>query len=505
MAHKVLARKYRPATFSDLYGQDVLVTTVTNAIIHNKLHHAYLLHGIRGVGKTTSARIIANILNCSAIVISNKKVSACMECANCQHFASGSHPDIIEFDAASKTGVDDIRDILHDCEYRPILGKYKIFIIDEVHMLSKNAFNALLKMLEEPPAHVVFILATTELNKVPITVISRCQKFDLPRISVAVLAELIQKICDEESIKIEHNALQLLAAKADGSARDALSILYHLSTLIAEDAEAAITVNLINQTLATIDLASIVELFDAILHDNADEALKVISHAYKLNSNFFSIIEELLELAAYLQKKLMITNYSDIKYSMHNQKIDALLKKINTCQLGILWQIFKNGLEDLKRGYVNILLTTEMIILRAIAVKSITKPYEAIEQILVQEEDTILSAETIYGFIDHLYQTRNFDLYHYLLNEVTIIKYASPALEISVKGNKPLLNKKISEILFSWTGQHWDVITTDIGDDSASLKQTLLKQIEKSDDWKLLKSHFSNVKIVDLIHNKTCE
>ena len=222
----VLARKYRPQSFNDLLGQDALVQTLTNAIKNNRLHHAYILTGIRGVGKTTTARLIARALNCTGLDGNGgPTIHPCGVCENCKAIAADRHIDVLELDAASRTGVDDIREILDGVRYKPTNARYKIYIIDEVHMLSKKRINALLKTLEEPPAHVKFIFATTEIRKVPVTVLSRCQRFDLQRLTIEDLMKLFNKIVAAENLKADNEALHIIAKAADGSARDGLSLL----------------------------------------------------------------------------------------------------------------------------------------------------------------------------------------------------------------------------------------------------------------------------------------
>ena len=503
ITHKVLARKYRPKRFADLYGQKVLVTTLTNAILYDKLHHAYLLHGIRGVGKTTSARIIASILNCSNVQKNTEgAVEACGKCLNCESFNSASHPDIIEFDAASRTGVDDIRDVLENCEYRPMLGKYKIFIIDEVHMLSKNAFNALLKMIEEPPAHIIFILATTELNKVPLTIISRCQKFDLQRISIPELVQLFEEICKKEDILYAPAALELLAGKADGSARDGLSLLYHLSTLLKDQNQEQITVELINQMLANVDLDQIIKLFNYIITGDSSKALDVLANAYRNNNDLLLIMLELLELVALLTKKFLITGYKQIKYEAYDESLNQLMPNINIIRLNIFWQMLKNAIEELKLGYANSLLISEMNILKMIATNSLSNPSEIIAQTLEEKELPSFKIETIYVFLDHLHKVRNFDLYHYLLNDVQIINYKDKSLVLSSKGSKDILNKKVAIMLASFTGENWSVTCEEL-EGAVSLKQKLIEQIKESSNWHLLKNYFANSSLTDITHKTT--
>ncbi|MDR2526839.1 MAG: DNA polymerase III subunit gamma/tau, partial [Rickettsiales bacterium] len=221
--YQVLARKYRPQFFGELVGQDVLVQTLKNEIEQNKIHHAFVLTGIRGIGKTTTSRIIAKSLNCEGFP--NPTITPCLQCSHCASIANSADPDVIEFDAASHTGVDDVRRIIDNIEYAPINSRYKIYIIDEVHMLSKSAFNALLKTLEEPPAYVKFIFATTEIKKVPITILSRCQRFDLRRLTFDEIKTYIKGICEKENYDIEDGALNLISSASEGSVRDSLSLL----------------------------------------------------------------------------------------------------------------------------------------------------------------------------------------------------------------------------------------------------------------------------------------
>ena len=221
--YRVLARKYRPQIFKDLVGQEMLVHILTNAIINNRVAHAYLLTGVRGVGKTTTARLIAMCLNCESRVA--ESFEPCGKCNSCISIREDRNIDVIEIDAASKTGVEDIREIIDNVKYKPISCKYKIFIIDEVHMLSKSAFNALLKTLEEPPSHVKFLFATTEVKKIPVTIISRCQRFDLNRIEFSKLISYLLLIAKKEKIKIDNDAIALIVRAADGSVRDGLSLL----------------------------------------------------------------------------------------------------------------------------------------------------------------------------------------------------------------------------------------------------------------------------------------
>ena len=270
----VLARKYRPQNFEDLLGQDALVQTLTNAIQNNRLHHAYILTGIRGVGKTTTARLIARALNCvGPDGKGGPTIHPCGVCDNCKAIAAGRHMDVMELDAASHTGVDDIRELLDSARYAPTNARYKVYIIDEVHMLSKGAFNALLKTLEEPPAHVKFIFATTEIRKVPVTILSRCQRFDLQRLSVETLTKLFTKILSQENIPAESECLDIIAKAADGSARDGLSLLDQAIVL----SNGNINTETVKKMLGLADRSQTLALFEKLVKGDMEAVLKDIS------------------------------------------------------------------------------------------------------------------------------------------------------------------------------------------------------------------------------------
>ena len=279
----ILARKYRPQTFDDLLGQDALVQTLTNAIKNNRLHHAYILTGIRGVGKTSTARIIAKALNCTGPDGKGGPTThPCGVCENCKAITAGRHIDVMELDAASRTGVDDIREILDGVRYKPTNARYKIYIIDEVHMLSKNAFNALLKTLEEPPSHVMFIFATTEIRKVPVTILSRCQRFDLQRLKIEELMKMFHKIITNEGLQAEEEALQLLAKAADGSARDATSLLDQAISLGMGNVKTDVVKNMIGLA----DRTQTFELFENLVNGKTDKVIELLQNQYRNGANF---------------------------------------------------------------------------------------------------------------------------------------------------------------------------------------------------------------------------
>ena len=290
--YRVLARKYRPRDFSTLYGQTALVQTLTNAINSGRLAHAFMLTGVRGVGKTTTARILARALNCSAPGIEGPTPDPCGQCENCTAILNDAHPDVLEMDAASHTGVDDIRELQKSVAYRPSVGRYKIYIIDEVHMLSSNAFNALLKTLEEPPEQVIFIFATTEIRKVPVTVLSRCQRFDLRRIDMQVLMDLFTHVVGEEGLEAEAEALALIARAADGSARDGLSILDQALALSGSPLQ----VTAVQDMLGLADRALILDLCERLLGGDIPATLALFDDLYANGAAPLSIMIDLAEL-----------------------------------------------------------------------------------------------------------------------------------------------------------------------------------------------------------------
>src|ERR1700723_728889 len=292
-AYRVLARKYRPTTFDDLIGQEALVRTLRNAFAMNRIAHAFMLTGVRGVGKTTTARILARALNCTGPDGQGGPTpDPCGVCENCIAILADRHPDVVEMDAASNTGVEDVREIIEATRFRPLSARTKIFIIDEVHMLSRNAFNALLKTLEEPPPHVKFVFATTELRKVPITVLSRCQRFDLRRVRMAELSAHFARIASAEGVTIEPAALDQIARAADGSVRDGLSLL---DQAIAQ-AEGAIAEAQGADMLGLADRGAVFDLMDAVMEGKPAAALAITDRAYERGADLGVMLQDLLEM-----------------------------------------------------------------------------------------------------------------------------------------------------------------------------------------------------------------
>lgn len=375
----VLARKYRPQTFEDLLGQDALVQTLTNAIKNNRLHHAYILTGIRGVGKTTTARLIAKALNCTGLDgKGGPTIHPCGVCENCKAIAAGRHIDVMELDAASRTGVDDIREILDGVRYKPTNARYKIYIIDEVHMLSKNAFNALLKTLEEPPSHVKFIFATTEIRKVPVTVLSRCQRFDLQRLSIEDLLKLFNKIIAAENLKAEDEALHMIAKVADGSARDSLSLLDQAISLGA----GVIKTDIVKEMIGLADRNQTFELFESLISGDTKESLLKLQTQYQNGANPTSLLQDLINITHLLAKTKLIPSFINDSSLSETERdfCQRLNSKVSIAILSKIWQMMIKGLGELQAAPVQI-DALEMILIRVAYSASLPTPYELLNDV----------------------------------------------------------------------------------------------------------------------------
>ncbi len=377
--YRVLARKYRPATFAELIGQEAMVRTLTNAIATGRIAHAFILTGVRGVGKTTTARILARALNCiGPDGKGGPTVSPCGVCEPCRAIAEDRHVDVMEMDAASRTGVDDIRELTDGVRYRPVSARYKIYIIDEVHMLSKNAFNALLKTLEEPPANVIFIFATTEIHKVPITVLSRCQRFSLRRVPVELLSEHYRRIAAAEGVAAEPAAIALIARAADGSVRDGLSLLDQAISLGGGGvAEAAV-----RDMLGIADRGLVFDLFETVLRGEAGEALKRMAALYEGGADPLMVLQDLLELAHLLTRLKLVpgAGEDDPALEGERQRGLALAQKLALPVLARAWQMLLKGIGEVQTA-PSPLQATEMVLVRLAYVADLPAPADLVRQL----------------------------------------------------------------------------------------------------------------------------
>ena len=363
---KVLALKYRPQNFNDIIGQEVITETIKNSLKADKIPNAYLFTGIRGVGKTTIARIVAKSLNCS-----NGFENSCKEkCSNCDAITNSNHLDILEMDAASKTSVDDVRDLIEFSRYGPTTAKYKIFIIDEVHMLSKQAFNALLKTLEEPPEYLKFIFATTEIKKVPITVVSRCQRFDLSRIKSSELFEFIKNVKDKENGKISDDALKFIVKLSEGSVRDALSLLD--KALLSIDKDKELDLKSAQKIFGYFDKSNLIEIFEALLKGDQSKTLEIYRSIYEQGVDPKIFINDFLEILYYFKNIESISQESK-NFDLNTeefQSIKNLSKKVNTETIILFWHFTIKVLDELDI-VADQNISIEMFLIRLMHIKSL--------------------------------------------------------------------------------------------------------------------------------------
>lgn len=482
----VLARKYRPQSFDELVGQDALVRTLTNAIKNNRLHHAYILTGIRGVGKTTTARIIARALNCTGKDgQSGPTTNPCGICENCKAIAASRHIDVLELDAASRTGVDDIREILDGVRYKPTNARYKIYIIDEVHMLSKNAFNALLKTLEEPPSHVIFIFATTEIRKVPVTVLSRCQRFDLQRLTVDDLVKHFQKIIAAEKLDADQEALHMIAKAADGSCRDGLSLLDQAISL----GSGVVKTDIVKNMIGLADRNSTFELFESLVNGKVDQVVSKLAEQYKNGANPNTVLQDLINITHLMAKCKIVpaSLNSDELTESEKEFCTRIAPGISIAVLSKIWQMMIKGISELAIAPVQI-DALEMILIRVAYSASLPTPFELLNDVKKKssrlnftppvpaaapaassvsapmgapESETAPSFAalgTVEDLIAYLESTKRMMLLYGLKNDISISEFAPGRIKMTTAekvNNDFLLN--LQKVLTEATGEKWNI------------------------------------------------
>ena len=539
---KVLALKYRPQTFDDLIGQDVVAETILNSIKSNKVPNAYLFTGIRGIGKTTTARIVAKSLNCLKGI---DKLCKDDLCENCTAISESNHIDVLEMDAASKTGVDDVRDLIEFSRYGPTSSKYKIFIIDEVHMLSKQAFNALLKTLEEPPEYLKFIFATTEIKKIPITVVSRCQRFDLSRIKSLELLTFIKKIVEKEKGKATEEALKLIVKISEGSVRDALSLLDR--ALVSQDEGKELNLKTAQKIFGYFDKSNLIELFESIFKGNEKEVLRIYRKIYDQGVEPRIFLNDFLELLYYF-KNILSLEMEGTNFSLNDDefnKIKEITNNINNETLLLFWQFSINTLNEIDI-VSNQNLSIEMFLVRLIHLKAISNLSESslseikknmsekIENKIIKNNLSSTQSQTI-NQIKNIFQEKKKDnkeiisnqpkveikafsdlialcevkkeikLKYELERNVNLVNFEKQKIEISFNENldKEFI-KNLSSKLYEWTNERWIILLSkntgnlSIKEGEKNLKKQKLKKLEKSETYKKILEHFKDAELIDI-------
>ncbi len=453
--YKVLARRTRPLRFSELIGQESLSNTIKNALSSGRIAHSFIFTGTRGVGKTTTARLIALALNCVGKDGKGGITSEpCGVCSQCISIQEERHVDVIEVDAATRTGVDDVRQLMEGMSYKPVMGRFKVYIIDEVHMLSKSAFNALLKTLEEPPAHVKFIFATTEIRKVPLTILSRCQRYDLKRVSIETLSKHFARILTEEGTSFDRDAVEKIAYLANGSVRDGLSLLEQVI-----QGQERLTLKHIEGTLGLLDKKDVEILYLHILSGNAKQALEIASKLYESHADPVQIIEDLLSVSHQLSTLITLgqkpSNDSSFSKDFDGISLDTVL---------LIWTILLKGIEEVKMTSLSF-ETLEIILIRAIyiqgfqgkGVKAPTKN-ESVENSkgAFQNKYTVQSFEEVVALFK---KKKEPILASYLKHDVGLIRFAPGYIELNAtKKDSHGLRGQISSLLKEYTQTPWEVV-----------------------------------------------
>ncbi len=492
-AYRVLARKYRPTHFDDLIGQDALVRTLRNAFAMNRIAHAFMLTGVRGVGKTTTARILARALNCTgADGTGGPTPDPCGVCENCIAILADRHPDVVEMDAASNTGVDDVREIIEATRFKPLSARIKVFIIDEVHMLSRNAFNALLKTLEEPPPHVKFVFATTEIRKVPVTVLSRCQRFDLRRVSVAELSAHFARIAGLEAIAIAPEALGYIARAADGSVRDGLSLLDQAIARGAEDG-AEISAAMVAEMLGLADRTYVFDLMEAVMAGDAAAALAVTDIAHERGADLGVLLGDLLGLAHLLTRLKSVPGLAASAALPEVERVRgvALAEKLSIPWLGRLWQMLLKGVAEVEAA-PDRRAAAEMILIRLCHVADMPPPGELVRKLTEQQGQVAngtvappnggggaravangapvqAAAPRAITFTDVVALAgakRDVMLYAHLRQSAHLVRFAPPVIELRLEPGAPRdFSARLAALLEAETGRRWTIALSHLAGD----------------------------------------
>jgi len=510
-SYKVLARKYRPQNFDDLMGQDVMVQTLKNAFKIDRIAHAYMLTGVRGIGKTTTARLLARALNYKTDLIDKPNIEMSETGYHCLEIMESRHIDVIEMDAASRTGIADIREIIDSINYSPSSARFKIYIIDEIHMLSKAAFNGLLKTLEEPPSHVKFIFATTEVQKVPLTILSRCQRFDLRRFDNDLVRSLLLKVCSKENVKIDDSVIGLISRASGGSARDSLSLLDQAIALSENDE--ALSEDLIRKMLGLSDQGRIIDLFEYISSGDVEAALGEIRDQVDIGVDPSNLIEALGDLVHEMTRhKVTQENEDNLSLGPENiVRLKSIIEDESVKSLSRYWQMILKAANEIK-NFSKPLSALEMAVIRMCYISDLPTPDEIIKKIEskdispaekktlksnskpsvsmisgsseIKELDESLAEEVLTKRIPKDFHEiiqlarihKDVKMQYELENNVSLVSFEKEKIEINILKGSESIASDLSKKLFEWTEKKWIVLVS-----SSQGEKTINQEREESD------------------------
>ena len=551
---KVLALKYRPKIFKELIGQEIIAETIANAIKIGKTPNAYLLTGIRGVGKTTTARLIAKALNCTNDNDQGKKYNKKDLCDHCRQIENSNHIDVLEMDAASKTGIDDVRELIENSKYNPTSSKYKIYIIDEIHMLSKQAFNGLLKTLEEPPEKLKFILATTDVRKIPVTILSRCQRFDLKRVGLEKIYEHIKKISDLEKGKISDKALKLLSKASEGSVRDAISLLDRALVYQSLDPSKTVDEEGVRKMLGLADKSKLITLLTHVFNGEEKKSMELLNELIDVGLDAKNFLNDFLELIYLFSRRINLGAFEKDLFISEGEKelIEKGSKDLNMQDLSLFWQLTLKAIEDLK-VVSNENIALEMYLMQLMHAKLIdnknfeknievgstktekisTKEIKEVEEIdntktinfaknqmkntdqikTYSEKDVVNNKKfEVRSFADLIYlaeKNKEMELKYDLERNVKLANFENGNIDINFNENiNKNFIKKLSQSLFEWTGKRW-IITLSKNSDlktfhekKISNKEKLLSNEKNSATVKEMLNVFPDADLVEVKEDK---
>ena len=525
-SYRVLARKYRPQNFSDLLGQETMVQILSNAFESGRIAHAYMLTGVRGIGKTTTARLLARSLNYSSDEINEPTINISEYGEHCKEIMESRHIDVLEMDAASRTGIADIREIIDSVSYATTSARFKIYIIDEVHMLSKSAFNGLLKTLEEPPPHVKFIFATTEVHKIPLTILSRCQRFDLKQLDEKNMMHLLSSVCKSENVEIPDNILSIIGRAASGSARDGLSILDQTITLSEHDPN--LGEDSIREMLGLSDNSVIIDLFEAIESCDIEKALALIKLQTDKGADPLNIISSLGEIIHELTLlKVSREKNDNLLLGPENfSRLIAFQETLDVRTLSRFWQMILKASEEIKNSF-NPDSALEMVVIRMAYVSDLPTPEEIIKNIdsndkskkknitkqstkeesLSHKNENKTSSSRIHSFEDIIEvagKNKNLILKKFLQEDVRLVSFEIGHIDINVEsGNEDIIKDLIAK-LYEWTDQRWIInVSMKKGDDTIIEKQKqkqddIITELSNSDEMKKVLEAFPDSEITSV-------